>query len=218
MSVKSCSLYEPAQLILLDDGSRGENHVRDRRDYTYLQSQSFRSVWAKTIRIFEACPRRGYAPRNSHDWTFNWREFWQKADFDCEAIIKLFCQGKVLGLARLGLFPYPSDDAPEYLEILHIQCVSKSRRQVNPVGFWLLWYALKIGLQYCVGDADGTLIRLDSIEDAIPYYRDKVKMEKLGWTSLAPGEQGYAFRFTQERAQEFCSRVEQEYGCPVPLS
>ena len=157
-------------------------------------------------------------PRNSHNWTFNWREFWKNADFDCEAIIKIFCQGKVLGLARLGLFPYPSDDAPEYLEILHIQCVSKSRRQVNPVGFGFFWYALKIGLQYCVGDADGTLIRLDSIEDAIPYYRDKVKMEKLGWTTLAPGEQSYAFKFTQERAQEFCSRVEQEYGCPVPLS
>jgi hypothetical protein len=94
----------------------------------------------------------------------------------------------------------------------------KIEKAVNPVGFWLLWYALKIGLQHCVGDADGTLIRLDSIEDAIPYYRDKVKMEELGWASLAPGEQGYAFRFTQERAQESCSRVEQEYGCPVPLS
>ena len=43
-------------------------------------------------------------------------------------------------------------------------------------------------------------------------------MEGVGWTYIAPEEQGYAFKFTQERAQEFCSRVEQEYGCPVPLS
>ena len=92
------------------------------------------------------------------------------------------------------------------------------RRSVNPVGFWLLWYAIQIGLQYCVGEADRSLIRLDSLEDAIPYYRDKVKMEGLGWTNIAPGESGYAFRFTQQRAQEFGSRIEQEYGCPIRLS
>lgn len=158
-------------------------------------------------------------PMSSPNWTFDWRGFWKNTDFDCEAIIKLSCRGGVLGLVRFGLYPYPfPGDAPEYLEILHLQCVSKQRRQVNPVGFWLLWYAIQIGLQYCVGDADGTLIRLDSLEDAIPYYRDKVNMEGLGWTNVAPGETGYAFRFTQVGAQEFRSRVEQEYGCPVQLS
>lgn len=157
--------------------------------------------------------------RSSPDWTFDWRGFWQNTDFDCEAIIKLSCRGEVFGLVRFGLYPYPFvDNAPQYLEILHLQCVSKPRRSVNPVGFWLLWYAVQICLQYCVGEADGTLIRLDSLEEAIPYYRDKVRMEELGWTTIAPGESGYAFRFTQEGAQEFCLRVEQEYGCPVRLS
>lgn len=156
---------------------------------------------------------------SSSDWTFNWCEFWQNTDFDCEAIIKLSCQEEVLGLVRFGLYPYPFlDDAAQYLEILHLECVSKLIRSVNPVGFWLLWYAFQIGLQYCVGEADGTLFRLDSLEEAIPYYRDKVKMEELGWTTIAPGESGYAFRFTQFGAQEFCKEVEQEYGCPVQLS
>lgn len=158
-------------------------------------------------------------PINSPDWTFNWREFWQDANFKCEAIIKLYCQGKLLGLVRFALYPHPfPGDAPEYLEILHLQCLSQPRREgVSPVGFWLIWYASQIGLQYCVGEDDGTLIRLDSLEDAISYYRDKVKMEGLGWTTIAPGEEGYAFRFTREGAQEFCSRIEQEYGCPISI-
>lgn len=152
------------------------------------------------------------------DFTFAWREFWQNSDFGCEAIIKLSYDGKVLGLMRFGLYPYSLvGDPAEYIEVLHFQCVSKHRRFVNPVGFWLLWYATQIGFNYCVGEADGTLLKLDSLEDAIPYYRDKVNMEGLGWTNIAPGETGYAFKFTKERAKEFCTRVEQEYGYPVRL-
>jgi hypothetical protein len=156
---------------------------------------------------------------NSTDWTFDWRSFWTKTDFGCEAIVKLSYQGEVLGLIRFGLYPYPfPGDAPEYLEILHLECVPRDRRLVNPVGFWLIWYALKIGLKYCVGDDDGILVRLDSVEEAIPYYRDKVKMEGLGWTDIAPGEQGYAFKFTKEGAEEFCRRLQQAYGFPVQLN
>ena len=156
----------------------------------------------------------------SSGWIFDWKGFWTKTDFECEAIIKLSYQRKVLGLIRFGLYPYPfpTDNAPDYLEILHLQCVSRDRRQVNPVGFWLIWYALKIGLKYCVGDDDGTLVRLDSVEEAIPYYRDKVKMEGLGWTDIAPGEQGYAFKFTKQGAEEFCGRLEQCYGFPDRLN
>lgn len=155
----------------------------------------------------------------SPNFTFAWRELWQKSDFDCEAIIKLSHQGKVLGLIRFGLYPYYlSGDPPEYIEVLHLQCVSKERRLVNPVGFWLLWYAAQIGFNYCISETDGTFFRLDSLEDAIPYYRDKVSMEELGWTNISPGKEGYAFRFTQERAKEFCTRIEQEYGYPLRLS
>ncbi len=118
---------------------------------------------------------------SSPDFTFAWREFWQKSDFDCEAMIKLSYHGKVLGLIRFGLYPYSLVGAPpEYVEVLHLQCVSKERRLVNPVGFWLLWYAAQIAFNYCIGEIDGTLFRLDSLEDAIPYYRDKVNMEGLG--------------------------------------
>lgn len=107
---------------------------------------------------------------SSPDFTFAWREFWQNSDFDCEAIIKLSYDGKVLGLIRFGLYPYSLlGDPAEYTEVLHLQCVSKHRRLVNPVSFWLLWYATQIGFNYCVGESDGTLLKLDSLEGAIPY-------------------------------------------------
>ena len=155
---------------------------------------------------------------HSPDFTFAWRDFWQKSDFDCEAIIKLSYQGDILGLIRFGIYPYPFPrNAPEYIEVSHLQCIFRERRLVNPVGFWLLWYAAQIGFNYCMGETDGTLLRLDSLENAIPYYRDKVKMEELGWINISPGEEGYAFRFTQQRAKEFCTRIEQEYRHPVRL-
>ncbi len=155
---------------------------------------------------------------SSPDFTFAWRDFWQDSDFDCEAIIKLSHQGKILGLIRFGLYPYPfPSNTPEYIEVSHFQCISKERRLVNPVGFWLLWYAVQIGFNYCMGETDGTLLRLDSLEGAISYYRDKVMMEGLRWISICPGEEGYAFRFTKERAKEFCTRIEREYGCPVRI-
>lgn len=168
--------------------------------------------------ILEPAQEKDMPPMSPPDWTFDWRNFWRDTDFNCAAIIKLSMRGEVLGLIRFALYPYRfSGNAPEYLEILHLQCVSKERRLVNPVGFWLLWYAVQIGLKYCV-DNNGRLIILDSLEDAIPYYRDKVNMEGLGWTDIAPGEPGYAFRFTKEGAREFCSRVEQEYGCPIKFT
>jgi len=155
---------------------------------------------------------------NSLDFTFAWHDFWQKSDFDCEAIIKLSYEGDILGLIRFGIYPYPFPcNTPEYIEVSHLQCISKERRLVNPVGFWLLWYAVQIGFNYCMGETDGTLLKLDSLEDAIPYYRDKVMIEGLGWINISPGEEGYAFRFTKERAKEFCTRIEQEYGYPVRI-
>jgi hypothetical protein len=157
--------------------------------------------------------------RGSHNWSCNWYNLWQKADFNCEAIIKLSYEGRILGLVKFGLYPYPfHGNSPEYLEILNIECISRSKRQINPVGFWLLWYSIKVGLDYCEVESDETLVQLDSLENAIPYYRDKVKMEGLIWKHIAPGEEGYAFRFTKEKAKQFCSRIEREYGMPIPFN
>lgn len=155
---------------------------------------------------------------SSTNWNFNWRGFWENANFECEAIIKLHYQGEILGLIHFGLYPFPCDDQPKYVYIDHLECINREKRFINPVGFWLLWYAVKISLKYCTGDHQGSLVLLDSVEDAIPYYQDKVMMEGLGWITLAPGEDGYAFRFTKEGAERFCQRLEQQCGSPMSLS
>lgn len=150
--------------------------------------------------------------------TFNWPKFWKDTNPECEAIIKLHFQGKIFGLIHFGAYPYPknSENRSEYIYIDHLERVNKEQNY-SPICQWLIWYAVRIALQYCTGNDRDSIVELDSLEETIPYYQDKVMMEGLGWTTLAPGEEGYAFRFTREGAEEFCQRVEQEYGLPSPL-
>jgi hypothetical protein len=155
------------------------------------------------------------------NWTCNWVNFWNRADFDCEAIIKLSCQGTLLGLVRFALYPYSGQGLVanvEYVEILHLETLPRRDRGIHPVGFWLIWYAVQVALDFCVGETDGTLIRLDATKPAIPYYRDKVMMEGLGWTTIAPREDGYAFRFTKQGATKFLARQQSTYGTPRRLA
>jgi len=104
------------------------------------------------------------------DWTFDWLRFWEEADFECEAFIKLSYAQQTQGLVRFALYPYPfPNDVPEYAEILHIQSIEKQNRQINPVGFWLIWYVAQISFLYCSGDEEGILVMLDSTVEAMSY-------------------------------------------------
>ncbi len=152
-------------------------------------------------------------------WICDWHNLWKTADFECEAVIKLSFKGKTNGLMRFGLYPYDENPskAPEYLEIRNLEALDGNTRQVNPVGFWLIWYAIQVGLFICDGDSKGSVIILDAFADKRLYYRDRVKMDELGQTRLSPSEDGYAYRFTEEGALAFCSRLENRYGFPVRL-
>jgi hypothetical protein len=150
--------------------------------------------------------------------TFDWLNFWLRLDSDCEAIVKLECEGEIQGLVHFALYPYPpKNDRPEYLEIIHIETIQSPSRNVEPVGLYLIWYATQTSLDFdCAGNNDGSIVELDALESAIDYYREKVMMEGQGWRSIAPGEEGYAFRFSKRQAIEFCSRIEKRYGIPNP--
>lgn len=167
----------------------------------------------KVIAQLEQVQKKDIQSLTNKDWRCNCQGFWNQADWDCEAIIKLTFDEEVLGLIHFALYPFPAlNNIPDYVEILHIECLNQPKRLVNPVGFWLIWYATKVALKYCQGNSEGELLVLDAVEDAIDYYRDKVKMEEIGWTTIAPREDGYAFKFTQNSAQEFCQRIEITYG------
>jgi hypothetical protein len=69
----------------------------------------------------------------------------------------------------------------------------------------------------CSGDSNGSVLLLISVESAIPYYRDQVKMEELHWTTISPYEEGYAFRFSNGQAVEFLSEITSKYGEAIEL-
>jgi hypothetical protein len=155
---------------------------------------------------------------------FDWESFWKKCDFTYQNIVMLNFEGKCLGLVHFVILDNSIEESDElheyqdeYIFVEHLERLSKIPKDLKPVGFWLIWYVVQLALQKCTGNDKGTIVLLDSIEESISYYDEQVKMEGLGWTTIAPGEDGYAFRFTKEGAENFCRRIEQKYGSPVLL-
>jgi hypothetical protein len=155
------------------------------------------------------------------DFQCDWATLWSKTDFNCEALVKLTYQGKIQGIVKFALFPpYPlPEQVPEFIEILNLESISGKNRIISPVGLWLIWYVvatcLKVG---CVGDSQGSVLLLISVKLAIPYYRDKVRMEGLQWITISPYEEGYAFRFSKNQAIEFLHGTQAEYGEAIELA
>ncbi|WP_414527499.1 hypothetical protein [Nodularia chucula] len=120
---------------------------------------------------------------------------------------------------RYGLYPYPG--FPKYLEIEHIEAHPTSRgevaeRLIEPIGKWLIWYAIKVGLKSCQTEPDDPLVILSAVDEAVAYYRYKIEMEYVGVAPSAPGEDLYGFRFSRQKAAVFCQRQEGECGVPKP--
>lgn len=160
------------------------------------------------------------------DWEFSWRELWQKTDFDCQGIVKLVYSEQVWGLVRFGLYPYsepPELVEPQFLEIEQLEAHPTSRgtsasRSVAPIGKWLIWYATRLSLRLCSGGSNDTPVFLVALLEAIDYYRDIIQMQDLGSTTIGPGEDGYAFKFSRAEAEAFCRRQESQWGVPTPFN
>lgn len=151
------------------------------------------------------------------DWGFAWAELKKNTSSECQGIVQIRMNGQCLGLVRFGLYPYPG--ISQYVEIEHLEVHPYAKgklvdRLAKPVGMWLIWYVTNIGLSYCVSSNDESLIFLVSFEESFEYYRDKIGMECLGSVTIAPGEEGFAFRFLPADAKKFCQRVEAKYGEP----
>ncbi|MEH2169857.1 MAG: hypothetical protein V7K41_25045 [Nostoc sp.] len=149
------------------------------------------------------------------DWSCNWLNFWKNTSFDCQNIVKLVYGGKVWGLVQYGLYPHPG--YPRFLEIEHIEAHPTSRgdvaeRLIEPIGKWLIWYAIKVSLGFCQTEADEPLVILQALDTAVSYYRDKVQMEYLGFARSTPGEDLYGFRFSRTAAAKFCQLHESQWG------
>lgn len=154
------------------------------------------------------------------NWTFVWQELWQRTDFELQNIVKLVYEQQIWGLIRFTLFPYPG--TPETLEIEHLETNPLNRsdlanRLIEPVGKWLTWYATKVSLQNCSGGVSDTFVVLVSLDTAVDYYREIIEMEYVGATTIAPGEDGYVFKFSRDNAAAFCRKHESLWGVPTPF-
>jgi hypothetical protein len=149
------------------------------------------------------------------NWSCSWPQLWEKTDFNCQSIIQFTYQEQALGFLRYGLYPYPGK--PVFLEVENLE-TTPNNRLVEPVGRWLLWYATKASLIFCSATGDNALVILVSLTSAVRYYEEKVQMELVGSVTIAPGEDGYAFKFSRAAAQGFCQRQEQQWGTPVLIN
>lgn len=150
--------------------------------------------------------------------TWGWQNYWSNLDSNCQAIIKLESQNRIQGLINIALHPHPTSSKPEYLEIIVLEAAQRPHRFVQPVSLYLIWYATKTSLDNdCIGNEEGSIVRLHSLESAMDYYQNQVRMEGRGWVTLGPYEDGYVFRFSKEQAINFCNRIEQKYGIPEPI-
>jgi hypothetical protein len=170
-----------------------------------------------TAQLSEASKDEVFLANKVLGFECNWLSLWEYSDFDYEAIIKLSFNGNLMGLARISLYSDSDDNRIfNYLEIRNLECVRNFNRSINPVGLWLIWYCTRIAFDYCTPNPDeDRIVILDSLADSIDYYRDKVRMQEIGWTYSAPGEDCYAFKFTEEGGQDFLSRMQQQYGDPI---
>jgi hypothetical protein len=161
------------------------------------------------------------APANKVDmpntWDFFWESLWDFTDFEYQGIIKITCDDDLWGLVRYSIFSI--NDQQNVLEVEHLEANPISRgvlanRLVLPIGQWLIWYVSKVALQYCPCHDNDPILLISSLETATDYYRDVIKIEYIGIAPSAPGEDLYAFRFTRDKATEFCNSHESKWGRP----
>jgi hypothetical protein len=158
---------------------------------------------------------------------FHWEQIWHKTLFGWEGIVKLTHEERVLGLMQFALQPdqEPEDDQfipikqPGFLEVVYLEaCQGTEDRLIDPVGKWLLWYAVQIAFRYCEGSSNGSILGLFSRSEACDYYRNQLQMEYGSFTTLQQSIETTPFKFTRARAEDYCERLYREYGKPVEIS
>lgn len=155
------------------------------------------------------------------NWDCNWLNIWNETAFYCQNIVKMVYKDQVWGLVKYSLYPYfdPEPAPPLFLEINNIEAYPTSRgevtaRLIEPIGKWLMWYAIKVAFEFCPVTTVESFVYLEALPKTVSYYRDKIQMEYLGLSRSTPEEDLYVFRFSRTAAAEFCQRHESRWGKP----
>ncbi len=155
--------------------------------------------------------------------TFQWQQIWQQTWFGWEGIVKLTYDNHSMGLMQFAIQPEaePEDDQlipvkqPGFLEVIFLEAVKNTEeRLIDPIGKWLLWYAVQVAFEYCEGSRNGSILGLLSKPEACSYYGDKIGMEYGNFTITPQGSNTTPFKFNREQAEQFCEQLYAEYGYP----
>ncbi|MBD2493110.1 hypothetical protein BCD64_08430 [Nostoc sp. MBR 210] len=165
------------------------------------------------------------SPANLSDmptnWTFPWRELWRNNRIDGLTIVKMSIEDEVWGLVQYGIFPRnnPSIVVIDHLETNPVNRGKQSPRLVEPVGKWLIWYCVNVGLKLISQSnlGDERLVLLFSKPRAFEYYDSKIGMNYQGTKYLSPGEKVHEFIFTQQGAFEYSTSQQEIWGSPTPI-
>jgi hypothetical protein len=160
---------------------------------------------------------------NSH-LSFNWTGVWQSTWFGWEGIVKCVYQGSVKGLMQYAIQPTAEPEDEHFnprkqaglVEIVYLETIQDiEERLIDPVGYWLIWYAVQIGFKYCTGSNNGSILGLSAKPEACDYYKNKVRMEYGNFTASTPTTvTTKPFRFTNHDANSYCERLYAKYGKP----
>lgn len=151
------------------------------------------------------------------DWTFPWVDIWRSSRTEGQAIIKISVENQVWGLVQYGLYPKNNHQfvAIDSLEANPISRGKNANRLIEPVGKWLIWYCVNVGLQHCSGVEK--LVFLFSKAGAFDYYDKKIRMKYTSTVDLGAGEKVHAFEFTRIAAIEYSQLHEKIWGSPTVI-
>jgi hypothetical protein len=156
-------------------------------------------------------------------WIFNWLSayIWSaEVGSPFFSFVKISLNEEILGLMQISVYPkfrpisLCTNEDPQLINIHMIETLSKRREKtVKPIGKWLLWYACKSAEIMCSGNDEGSIVELNSGNHTTSYYGDKLGMENMG-ESFSAFEGFTRFRFTRQKAMEFCQQLQDRYGKP----
>jgi len=151
------------------------------------------------------------------DWNFPWVDIWKASNREGLIVIKMVFEDKIWGLVEYGIFPPKKN---ELVLITHIETNPLSRgkipnRLVKPVGQWLIWYCVKVGLHYCSGIEKRLLLFAKA--GIFDYYYRIIGMHHDKTVDLSPGEKVHAFEFSEASALKYSQSLESECGMPIQI-
>jgi hypothetical protein len=149
------------------------------------------------------------------EWIFNWEHIYKTSKSEKRILATLEFENKVMGLISFAIAGSPSLITIENLEVNPLtQGNTRQGRLAEPIGKWLIWYCIKIGLLICT--RENPFVILFASSSSKLYYQRAIGMTYKNSIFLNNGEV-HVFTFDRQAANAFCNNQEKKYGQTEPV-